>query len=80
MVGEYIGVNREAIKLISKVLPRFKYFIGTIHGVSKESYVGMNDLLGVTGQEMFFRKCVNVSFIFYVQRNRKETIKNNTFI
>jgi len=32
------GVNIEEIKLITKVLLRCEHFIGTAHGVSKESY------------------------------------------
>ena len=50
-----IGVNREDIKPITKVLPRCKHFIGITHGVSKYIYGGMNELLGGTGQETFLR-------------------------
>ena len=48
IVEESIGVNREAIKLITKVLPRWKNFIASTHGVSKESYDGGNESLGGT--------------------------------
>ena len=49
-VEESIGVNREAIKIIIKVLPRCKYCIGTNNSVSKESYGVRNELLGGIGQ------------------------------
>ena len=34
------SIDGEAVKLIIKVLPRWKHFIGTTHSVSKESYGG----------------------------------------
>jgi hypothetical protein len=80
IVEESIGVNRDAIKLITKALPRCKHFIGTTHGSSKESYGRMNVLLGGTGQGFFFKQCVQRCFMFYVQRNRKEAFRNNVDI
>ena len=49
IVEESISANREVIKLITKVLPRYNHFIGTKHGVSKDSYSRMNEYLGGTG-------------------------------
>ena len=39
----------EAIKLVTKVLPRCKHFLVTAHGVSQEHYGGINELIGGTG-------------------------------
>ena len=38
-----------AIKLIIKVVPQCKHFIGPTHGITKENYGGENELLGGTG-------------------------------
>ena len=48
IVEESVGVNKEAIKLMTKVLPLCKHFFRTVHEVSEESYGGMNELLGGT--------------------------------
>ena len=54
IVEESIGVNIKVIKLITKVLPWCENFIGTTHGVNKESYGGENELLGGIGKGIFF--------------------------
>ena len=67
VVEESVGANREAIKLITKVLPRCNYFIGTTYGVSKDSYGGMNASLGGTGQgNVCFRQYLQRRFMFCV--------------
>ena len=42
IVEELVGANREAIKLITKVLPRCKHFIRTTCGICKDSCRGKN--------------------------------------
>ena len=42
IVEEHIGVNRKAMKLVTKVLPRCKHFIGDAHSISKDSQWEMN--------------------------------------
>ena len=74
IVEESIGVNREAIKLITKALPRCKQFIRMTCGVSKDIYGGMNWLLGGTGQGNIFsgNVCRDVScFIFKEIENKR---------
>ena len=73
IVEESIGVNREAIKLITKVLPRCKHFIGTTYGVGKESYGEMNELLGGTGQGNVFsgNVCKDVSCFIFKEIEKK---------
>ena len=50
IVEECALVNRGATQLITKVLPRCEYFIGTTYGASKESYGAINDFFGGKGQ------------------------------
>ena len=64
IVEESVEANREAIKLITKVLPRCKYFVGTNCGISEDSHGGMNTLLGGIGQRNVFSD--NVCRDFYV--------------
>ena len=54
IVEELDGSNIEAIKLITKVLPRCKHFIRPTHGAIKESYGGENELSGTTGKGILF--------------------------
>ena len=67
VVEESVGSNREAIKLITKVLPSYKHYVGTTYGISEDSYGGINSLLGGTGKgnafqamfvEMFHVSCL----------------------
>ena len=51
IVEESIGTKREAIKLVSKVLPKFKHCIGTTHDENSDCYEGPTEDLGGTGQE-----------------------------
>ena len=67
IVEESIGANREEMKLITKVLPRCKTYVRTTHGISKESYGGMNTLLGGAVQGNFFlgNVCRDVSCFMF---------------
>ena len=49
IVQELIGVNREAITLITKLLPMFEHHVGTTHRISEECYGEKYELLGGTG-------------------------------
>ena len=46
---ESIGVNKEAIKLVTKIIPKCKYCIGTMHGASAD-YGGPAENLGGIGK------------------------------
>ena len=54
IVEESIGLKRDAMELVTKVLPRCKHFRGTAHGVSKYCYGVINELLWSTGQGNVF--------------------------
>ena len=49
LVEEHIVANRKAVKLLTKMLPRFEHHVGTVNGVSKEKHGGVKELLDVTG-------------------------------
>ena len=49
IVKESVGVDRLAIKLFTKMMPRFEYCICTNFGISEEYYEGRNDPLGGLG-------------------------------
>ena len=54
LVKELLGANRKAVKLATKVLPRFEHHLGTDNGVSKEKCGGEKDLLGGAGKGNIF--------------------------
>ena len=54
IVIKSIGLNREVIKLITKILPRCDHFIGTTFGASKNIYDVWNESLGGTWQVNMF--------------------------
>ena len=67
IVEEWVGANREAMKLIMKALPKCKHCVGTTQRISKDSHRGMNSLFGGTGQGNVFsgNVCRDVSrFVF----------------
>ena len=49
ILQESMGVERKAIKLLTKVIPIFKYYICTIYGVSNTCYRGEIDPLAGSG-------------------------------
>ena len=54
-----------------KVSPRYKQCIGTTHSESKESYGGMNDLLGITWQEKNQGLHVEMFHVLYLKKWRR---------
>ena len=50
IIEELIGIDRNTIKLITKVLPIMKHSVCTSFGVSKESYMSIEDLITGTRQ------------------------------
>ena len=80
IVDESIGVNRDSIKLITKVLPCWKNIIGTTHGVSKESYCREKKLLGVTGQGNEFSGSVCRDISYFILKELEKKIGNCTDI
>ena len=73
IVEESIGVNREEIKLVTRVLPQCMYFLGIAHGVSQDCYWGINELLGGTGKGNAFSGsvCIDVSFFIFKEMEKK---------
>jgi len=49
IVQESMGVERNIIKLIAKVIPDFQHYIYTTYRVSEKYYRGQNNQLGGTG-------------------------------
>ena len=50
IVEEALGVNRDAIQLITNVVSTFRHHISTGFGISEQSYGGPKDKLVGTGQ------------------------------
>ena len=73
MVEESTGANREEIKLVPKALPCCKIFLETSHGVRKDCYGGINELLGGTGQDNVFlgSLCRDVSCFTFKETEKK---------
>ena len=65
IVEESVGRNRSAMKLYTKIMPRFKHFISTGYGVSTDFYGGNEMVLAGTGQGNKFSgdMCRDVSCI-----------------
>ena len=65
IVEESVGRQRSAMKLFTKMMPRFKHYISTGYGVSKEHYGGNELKLAGTGQGNKFSgdMCRDVSCI-----------------
>ena len=55
-----VGVNREAIKIATKMLSQCKHFAGAAHGTSKDSHGGMSKLLVGWGQGFLASACRDV--------------------
>ena len=70
---ESIGVNRGAITLFAKVLPRHGHHAGSSHGVNAESCGGEHALLGGTGQGNVFSgsACRDASCIMFKELEKK---------
>ena len=47
---ESVGANRQAIRLIAKILPVFKYYTCSRFGISQQSYRSPSKYYGRTGQ------------------------------
>ena len=54
LVEESIGSNQNVVKLLTKMLPRFKHHAGTVNGFVSEKYGGANESLGKIGQGNIF--------------------------
>ena len=65
VVEEVIGVDSLAIKLFTKVIPRFEYRICINFGISEASHGGGNDLLGGLGQGMIIPGSSNRDIYFF---------------
>jgi len=50
IVEESVGRNRAAMKLYTKIMPKFKRYISTGYGISEQYYGGEEDQLAGTGQ------------------------------
>ena len=50
MIEESVGRSREAMKLITKVIPNSKHYLYTGFGISLSYYGGENERLAGTGQ------------------------------
>ena len=69
-----IRENRNAIKLISKCLPRLDHYAGIANRVSKENYVGKNDMFGGIGQRNVFSRvaCRDEHCVMFSRLERKK--------
>ena len=54
IIEESVGRNREAMKLIMKVIPNWKYYLYTGFGISSSYYGGENERLTGTEQDNKF--------------------------
>jgi len=50
LIEESIGVNRNGLKLITKIIPRWKHHICTAFGISESYYGGIDHEMAGTGQ------------------------------
>ena len=73
VVEESVGVNREAIKLVTKGLHRSKHCIGTSHGISEHSYGGEDVVLGGPGKGNMLSGCLcrDVSRLIFKELENK---------
>ena len=73
IIEELISIERQSIKLFTKVLPVFKYFISTGFGISKTFYGGQSDSTGRTEQGIKLSKdvCRNKSSLVIKQPENK---------
>ena len=77
IVEESIGVNRNMMLLLGKVLPKCNHCIGTAHGISSNYHGGVTEDLGGTGQGNVFsgNACRDVScLIFKELENEKKGV------
>ena len=51
---ESVGVNRQLVNLIGKVIPKCKHYVSTAHGVSNNYHGGHGEIMGGTGQGNVF--------------------------
>ena len=54
LIEESIGRDRDVMKMLTKLMPRWKHYVSTAHGVSKECYGGNENELAGTGQRNKF--------------------------
>ena len=73
VVEESVGVNREAIKLVTKGLHRSKHYIDASHGISENSHRVDLVVLGGTGQGSMFSDCMcrDVSYLMFKELENK---------
>ena len=68
IVEESVGHNRSDIKLYTKIMPNFEYYVSTGYRVSNTFYGGSKELAG-TGQENKFsgNMCRDISYLIIRQ-------------
>ena len=73
MIEESVQRNREAMKLIMKVIPNWKHYLYTGFGISSSYYGGENERLTGTGQDNKFSGdlCRDISCLIIREIERK---------